>query len=232
MTDTVIKIGGSLLKGNNLTELCKRLGDIGKRHRILIIPGGGVFADDVRVLSEKYKIDQDTAHWMAILAMNQYGYLLSSLIPGSIAIENIDEANKYLDKLMPVVLLPYHLFKTIDPLSHSWDVTSDSIAAWITGYIGEEKLVLVKSMDMTYENGNDRDYKSPVDVERLKYTDIVDPMFCTIMKEIKMRPEDNSLASDKSEKPNPGQPPETGLWIINGNCPEQLTGLFEYFKMV
>jgi aspartokinase-like uncharacterized kinase len=254
MTETVIKIGGSLLEGNNLAKLCRRLGDIGKRHRIIIIPGGGTFADEVRILSEKYKIDQDTAHWMAILAMNQYGYFLSSMIPESVPVENIDEAKKYLDKLNPVVLLPYHLITTLDPLPHSWDVTSDSIAAWITGYLGAEKLILVKSIDLLKERSQDRDYRTPVDMERLKDTNIVDSMFYTIIKENKMRSEDNSLLSfpprresknqaitwipacagmtNKEKKPNPGQPHETGLWVVNGNYPEQLTGLFEYFKMV
>ncbi len=204
MTDTVIKIGGSLLKGNNLTDLCGRLSDIGKRHRILIIPGGGVFADKVRIISEKYNIDQDTAHWMAILAMNQYGYLLSSLIPGSIPLENIDESMKYSGKLVPVVLLPYLLIKTMDPLPHSWDVTSDSIAAWIAGYIKAERLVLVKSKDMPNEKGQNTDYRLPVDIERLKETDIVDPVFYKTMKDTK-----------------------GDLWIINSKNPEQLMGLFE-----
>jgi 5-(aminomethyl)-3-furanmethanol phosphate kinase len=203
VTDTVIKIGGSLLNGNNHTDLCKRLLDIGTRNRILIIPGGGVFADEVRVISERYNIDQDTAHWMAILSMNQYGYLLSSMIPGSIPVENIDEAKKYLDKLVPVVLLPYHLIKILDPLPHSWDVTSDSIAAWVTGYIGAKRLVIVKSIDMPYGKGKACDYSTPVDMERLKDTDIIDPMFYETMKGTSAR-----------------------LWIINGNYPNQLNGLF------
>jgi len=253
VTDTIIKIGGSLLKGDNLTDLCKKLGDIGKKHRLLIVPGGGTFADEVRVISEKFNMDQDTAHWMAILAMNQYGYLLSSLIPGSIAIENIDDVNKYLDKLIPVVLLPYHMIKTIDPLPHSWDVTSDSISAWIAGYFGAERLVVIKIKNLLYERNCDQDYRSPVDIERLRNTDIVDPMFYSIMNEIKMRSKDNSMSSfprrresndqsipwipafagmtKKRNKSNIVQQPEIGLWIVNGNCPEQLTDLFESFEI-
>lgn len=206
MSVTVIKIGGSLHKSYKLKELCAQLGNIGKHHRILIIPGGGIFADAVRDSTQSFDLDQDTSHWMAILAMNQYGYLLSSMIPGSIALESIDEAKKYLDKPTPVVLLPYLLIKIIDPLPHSWDVTSDSIAALITGYLGAEKLVLVKSMDLSYENGQDRVYRSPVDMERLKNTDIVDSMFYETFKTT-----------------------EAKLWIINGNISEQLVSLFDTF---
>jgi 5-(aminomethyl)-3-furanmethanol phosphate kinase len=260
MSLTVIKVGGSLQKGNHLVSICQQLGSIGKSRRILIIPGGGIFADEIRVICTKYNIDQNTAHLMAILAMNQYGYLLSSLIPESRTVENTDEAKKYLDRLVPVVLLPYLTIKTIDPLPHSWDVTSDSIAAWIAGYLGAERLVLLKSTDIPYENGKDRDYRSSVDIEMLKNKDIVDPMFYTIMEKIKMLSKDNSLSSfprkresndqpipwipafppsvaallrrtgagmtNKENKSNLVQPPEIGLWIVNGNSPEQLTSLF------
>jgi aspartokinase-like uncharacterized kinase len=42
------------------------------------------------------------------------------------------------------VLAPSRWLRDADPLPHSWDVTSDSIAAWIAGEIGARELVLVK----------------------------------------------------------------------------------------
>jgi 5-(aminomethyl)-3-furanmethanol phosphate kinase len=231
MSVTVIKVGGSLQKSKTLNELCVQLGNIGKNHRILIIPGGGIFADAVRDSAQSFDLDQDTSHWMAILAMNQYGYLLSSLIPGSICTENIDEALNCLTKYQPVILLPYKLIKDKDPLPHSWDVTSDSIAAWIAGYIKTERFVLVKSTNLPAERGNNHDYRSPVNLEKLKETDIVDPIFCEIIKGIKDQLENVSLSSDKRDKLNPGQPPEIHLWIINGNYSDQLTDLFNHLKI-
>ena len=44
---------------------------------------------------------------------------------------------------MPV-LAPSRWLRTADPLPHSWEVTSDSIAAWVAGEIGANHLVLVK----------------------------------------------------------------------------------------
>jgi 5-(aminomethyl)-3-furanmethanol phosphate kinase len=248
MSVTVIKVGGSLQKSKRLKELCVQLGNIGKNHRILIIPGGGVFADEVRACDREFKLDQDSAHWMAILAMNQYGYLLSSLIPRSICTESMDEAINYAEKYQPAILLPYKLIKDINPLPHSWDITSDSIAAWITGYIGAKKLVLVKSTDR-----NNHDYRLPINLEKLKGADIVDPMVYAIMEGIREPSTNVSLSSfprrresknqsiswipafagmtDKMNKLYPGLPHETGVWIINGNSPEQLTDLFVHFKM-
>lgn len=253
MRVTVIKVGGSLQKSKKLNELCIQLGRIGENHRILIVPGGGIFADAVRACEREFNLGQDNAHWMAILAMNQYGYLLSSLIPESVCTEDITEAHRCADSFKPVVFLPYRFFKDKDPLPHSWDVTSDSIAAWIAGYLEAERLVLVKSTFISAEGEKNHDYRLPVDIERLKETDIVDPMFYTIMKEIKMRSENHPLSlfprrresknqtgswistfagmTIKSHKTIPGQLREIGLWIINGNFTEKLTGLFEYFKI-
>ncbi|MBN1904092.1 MAG: hypothetical protein JW927_03255 [Deltaproteobacteria bacterium] len=253
MSVTVIKVGGSLQKSKNLNALCAQLGNIGKHHRILIIPGGGFFADAVRNSAQSFDLDQDASHWMAILAMNQYGYLLSSLIPHSICTENLDEALNCADKYQPVILLPYKLMKGKDPLPHSWDVTSDSIAAWIAEYIKAERLVLVKSTDIPAKSWDKHDSRLPVDLEKLKGTDIVDPMFCEIIKKIKEQSENVSLSSfprrreskdqtipwipayaeitKKNYKSNPRQPPETSLWIINGNYSDQLTDLFNHLKI-
>ncbi len=202
MTAIIIKVGGSLQKGKHFADTCRQLGILGERYRIIIIPGGGLFADMVRDCDRDFNLDQDTSHWMAILAMNQFGYLISSLIPGSICTENIDEAKEYSGAYRPAILLPYRLIKDKDPLLHSWDVTSDSIVAWIAGYMDAKKLLLIKSRNLPSDSYTYRDFKNPVDKEQLENTDIVDPMFCRIMKDLGI-----------------------DLWIINGNCPEQLIGL-------
>ena len=202
MADIVIKVGGSLQKGNNLPAICRQLAFLTVQHRVIIIPGGGIFADAVRECARIFNLNQETSHWMAILAMNQYGYLLSSLIPGSICTDNIDEGKKRANKFQPAVFLPYLLLKNKDPLPHSWDVTSDSIAAWITGYIGVKKLVLIKSKNLPSDEYADHDFRSPLDTDQLQKSEMVDPMFCGIMKNIK-----------------------ADLWVINGNKPEQLNCL-------
>jgi len=42
------------------------------------------------------------------------------------------------------VLAPYRWVRTADPLPHSWEVTSDSIAAWLAGVLGARRIVLIK----------------------------------------------------------------------------------------
>ncbi|MDD4127174.1 MAG: uridylate kinase [Methanomicrobium sp.] len=129
----VMKAGGSLMDA--LPGIINILKESGRK--ILIVPGGGIFADCVRAI----EADNDSAHWMAILGMEQYGYYISSLgVPATDDIEEKDFSNN------ATVLLPYKILKEKDPLPHSWDVTSDSIAAWVA-YTLSADLVLLKSVD-------------------------------------------------------------------------------------
>lgn len=73
----VIKIGGSLIQSaRELVRVLHRYASDEEEH-ILIVPGGGVFADTVRTASDKYGISDEAAHWMAVLAMDQYGQYLA-----------------------------------------------------------------------------------------------------------------------------------------------------------
>ncbi len=82
--EAVLKVGGSLAEDpTSLAMLCQELSVLAKAHRIVIVPGGGKFADTVRKLDKTYNISDVVAHKMAILAMDQYGLLLSDVTPGS-----------------------------------------------------------------------------------------------------------------------------------------------------
>jgi 5-(aminomethyl)-3-furanmethanol phosphate kinase len=132
--ETVVKLGRAVLAEGPLAAL----GHIPPDGRTLIVPGGGAFADTVRALDARLAIGDDAAHWAAILGMDQYAYVLSALVPHSRLIVEPDNAAG-----LPI-LAPFRWIHTADPLPHSWDVTSDSIAAWIAGAIGAPRLLLVK----------------------------------------------------------------------------------------
>ena len=106
----------------------------------MIVPGGGPFAGLVR---EVHAPDEES-HWMAILGMEQFGwYIASSGLPITPSLQVPDK---------PVVLLPYTLMREEDPLPHSWEVTSDTIAAWVAWRLGLDLLIL-KSVDGIYRDG-------------------------------------------------------------------------------
>jgi 5-(aminomethyl)-3-furanmethanol phosphate kinase len=137
---TVVKVGGSLGR-DALRALCSTLGELGERHPLLVVPGGAGFADAVREADRRFALGAATAHRMAILGMEQFGWLLSELIPGAERRADVDAA----DAGRTSVLLPAGL--PLDELPASWKVTSDSIAAWVAGRAGAERLVLVKEVD-------------------------------------------------------------------------------------
>jgi 5-(aminomethyl)-3-furanmethanol phosphate kinase len=137
---TVVKVGGGL-GDDALPGLCAALGELGERHPLLIVPGGARFADAVRETDRRFGLGAATSHRMAILAMEQFGWLLSELIPG--AVRRADLAHVGAGRA--TVLLPSAL--PLDGLPASWDVTSDSIAAWVADRAGAGRLVLVKGVD-------------------------------------------------------------------------------------
>jgi aspartokinase-like uncharacterized kinase len=140
--EAVVKVGGSLGRGTSLAALGTCLAALGREHRLLLVPGGGAFADLVREHEPRFGLQPSTAHWMAVLAMDQYGYLLGDLVPGCRIVRTLEEA----EACGPgaAVMLPSELLRREDALPHSWSVTSDSIAAWLTQRVGAPLLVLLK----------------------------------------------------------------------------------------
>jgi len=137
---TVVKVGGGL-GDDALPPLCTTLGELGRRHPLLVVPGGARFADAVREADRRFGLRAAAAHRMAILGMEQFGWLLSELIPG--AERRADLARVGAGRT--TVLLPAAL--PLEALPASWDVTSDSIAAWVAHRAGAARLVLVKGVD-------------------------------------------------------------------------------------
>jgi 5-(aminomethyl)-3-furanmethanol phosphate kinase len=137
---TVVKLGGGV-GDSALPALCTTLGELGERHPLIVVPGGAGFADAVRDADRRFGLRAPTSHRMAILGMEQFGWLLSDLIPG--AVRCADLARVAAGRT--TVLLPAAL--PLDELPASWQVTSDSIAAWVAGQLGAERLVLVKEVD-------------------------------------------------------------------------------------
>lgn len=146
--DAVIKVGGSLAENPDVlkalgAELCR----IACNYQITVVPGGGKFADVVRELDERYGLAPEFSHRMAILAMDQFGLFLSQIIPKTCLCASIEEA-KILSKQGKVALfLPSKLLFESDPFEPSWDVTSDSITAYIAAKLQAQKVIFATDVD-------------------------------------------------------------------------------------
>ena len=145
--EAVLKVGGSLAEApKSLTKLCQELSGLAKDHRIAVVPGGGEFADTVRKFDKTFGLSDVAAHKMAVLAMDQYGLFLSDITQNAYVSYSLEDISNSLKGKLPI-FLPSQLMLREDPLENSWNVTSDTIAAYIAGKLHVEKLVLVTDVD-------------------------------------------------------------------------------------
>ncbi len=162
----VVKVGGSLF--DRVVPLLEIFREVGRP--VLIVPGGGKFADLVRRLA----VSDTAGHWMAIAGMEQFGwYIASHGVPAAFRLTLPSEVT---------VLLPYCALREIDPVPHSWNVTSDTIAAWVAKELSTD-LLLLKSVDGIHHH---RKLLSRVEDPSLT-PDEVDPAFIRFVFEHGLR---------------------------------------------
>jgi hypothetical protein len=144
----VIKIGGGLTAiPGALDAVCSAVSDAGRTAPIAVVPGGGPFADVVRAFDRQHGVSADTSHWMAMLAMDQYAEVLAARITGAVLVDEAGAVAVAVDPSGVAVLAPSRWMRAADVLPHTWDATSDSVAAFVAGALDAERLVLVKPKD-------------------------------------------------------------------------------------
>ena len=206
MFDALIKVGGSVCNSPRLKDYASEWAALARRYRLLFIAGGGLFADQVRALDQHLDLSDSAAHWMAIAAMEQNGYLLADLMPGVRAVHDPDAALSLAAGGSSSVLLPLSLLRQVDPLPHSWEVTSDSLAAWLAGFAGTNLLVLLKDVPGVYladPPGAPPTVLPEIARSRLAGCEVVDPTFLKVL------------------------PPQVETWILSGRHPHRLANLLE-----
>ena len=163
----IIKLGGSLAAAGTLRRWLDVVVTEGGG-RAVIVPGGGDFADGVRAAQKRWHFSDRTAHRMALLAMQQYALLLQELAPALRPCADEAEIAAALAAGSIALWLPGPMVEADPAISESWDVTSDSLAAWLAWRVGATRLVLVKSAPMP---------DAPLSPERLAARGLVDAAF-------------------------------------------------------
>lgn len=171
----VVKIGGSLADNTRLIEWLKILSS--SKHAIVLVPGGGPFADHVRSMQSHWQFSNAVAHHMAILAMQQYGLMLAGLNPKFKCAISAQEVKKNLSAgLLPIIWMPSIDELHEDGVAASWDVSSDSLAAWLCSKLNAERLILIKSTDMSQHKDDS--------IKALQLANIVDQAFFQMMDHV------------------------------------------------
>lgn len=142
----VVKIGGSLASSPELPSWLAAVTTPGKV-RIVVAPGGGPFADIVRRAQAQAGFDDAAAHRMAILATEQFGLMLCGMAPGLVPASSAAAIAAAHERDQVPVWMADAMTREDSAPAASWDVTSDSLAAWLAARIGAKALVLAKSAE-------------------------------------------------------------------------------------
>jgi len=162
----VIKLGGSLAEANTLLHCLNRIEQDYQDKAVVIVPGGGVFAEQVRIAQQHWGFDDDSAHAMALLAMQQMAWLIKGLKTDFVMAGSVQAIQQLGQKIM--IWSP-----DLDELNQSripatWNITSDSLAAWLAKALSAHELMLVKSAAID----------TTLSLTQLQQQGILDQAFC------------------------------------------------------
>ena len=151
--DWVVKIGGSLFPEKAI-ELCGTITALNNSYRspnkkIFFICGGGVFANKIRDYDNDLHFSCTANHNSAIMCMDINGTLLADKVEGLEAVKSIKNAISLADQGKFPVLIPSNIMESHDPLEHSWRVSSDSIALYLSNFL-KAKLLIATDVDGIY----------------------------------------------------------------------------------
>jgi aspartokinase-like uncharacterized kinase len=167
----IVKLGGSHATGPHLKDWLTAIA--AEAGSIAIVPGGGPFADAVRTAQVSMGFDDPAAHTMAMMAMAQFGCALQSLNPALRPAASRSAILRALKDGKVPVWSPEPMARAAG-LPETWELTSDSLAAWLTRALGAGCLLLVKHGRFETET---------IEAHDLVARGVVDPLFPRYLKE-------------------------------------------------
>ena len=170
MRAAVVKLGGSTADHKAMDVWTAALAVA--RLPLVVVPGGGAFADQVRDEQRRLGFSDAAAHAMAILAMDQFGQVILDRHERFSAARSPEEIDQALADGKIPVWLPSAMAIPAQEIPASWGITSDSLAAWLAGKLDAEALLLIKQS---------RAFANEDSVADLMARGIVDACFATML---------------------------------------------------
>jgi aspartokinase-like uncharacterized kinase len=137
---------------------------------VVVVPGGGPFADSIRALQPQMKFSDAVAHRLAMLAMQQMAELIVSHQPRFEIAQSLDEISSVLESGQVPVWAPLRMISGDAAVPADWSATSDSLAARLAEFLGA-RFVLLKSVDV----------EAGADLDSLARSGVVDPILPSIV---------------------------------------------------
>jgi aspartokinase-like uncharacterized kinase len=168
----VVKLGGSVIRSGELAAWLEMIAQA--TQPIVVVPGGGALADEVRSCQAALGFGDRAAHRMALLAMDQLAWAVAGLAQGFAVGTTEAELRAVLAQGDVAVWAPYGLVAGRDDVEESWRLTSDSLALWLASRLGASRCFLVKSVPRQGAHAG---------AEDLARTGIVDAAFPAMLKD-------------------------------------------------
>lgn len=142
----VVKVGGSLAETGRLKGVLAILS--AATRPVVIVPGGGAFADKVRDLQNAIRFDDASAHRLAMLGMHQMAEVYFTMNERLAPADSLDGIARVLAVGLVPVWLPLQMCQGDRDIPSDWTITSDGLAARLAERMGGAPLVLLKSLSV------------------------------------------------------------------------------------
>lgn len=181
----VVKVGGSLFGFEHLPERGQAWLAQQPPGVTVFIGGGGDLVQPLRAVHERFSLDEESSHWLAVRAMTVTSRLLAKLLDVEL-VERFEVVEQLIREERPTacVLDCEQFLRSREaqsdgaPLTRDWKCTSDSIAARIAEVLHADELVLLKSTPLT----SDANYQ---EAARLGLVDQHFPQAVKVLKQIR-----------------------------------------------
>ena len=143
----IFKIGGSWIKNPKLDELATLFNKF-KDEKIVIVTGGGCFADSVRCAYKNSNMNEKTGNFLALKATEIFAHYLKIKNPNFFLSDKEDEF--YENKIK--IWLPSKVLSKERTFEKNWNSTSDSVAVWLGNKIVSKGIIFLKSLSFSKTN--------------------------------------------------------------------------------
>lgn len=141
----VVKVGGSLAETGRLNGVLSIIA--AARRPVIVVPGGGQFADKVRDLQNALHFDDKSAHKLAMLGMHQMAEVYFAKEPRLAPADSVEGIGRVLSTGNIPVWLPFQMSQSDETIPADWSITSDGLAARLAERLGSLPVVLLKSVE-------------------------------------------------------------------------------------
>jgi len=141
----VVKVGGSLAETGRMPAALSLIASA--RVPVVVVPGGGPFADSIRALQPTMKFGEALAHRLAMLAMHQMAELIVVQNDRFTVVQSLSEISDAVRDGKVPVWAPLRMIAGDAAVPAEWMATSDTLAARLAELLGTP-LVLLKSVDV------------------------------------------------------------------------------------